>query len=108
MKTLTVISKKLAVLFAGLVICMLANATDVDEIPATIVAVDVPGNAVTLFDEGLGELKLQFAYDLRIQLMSGASGTIGNLRSGDGVTAVVDTGSQLVHAIYVVSEESAR
>lgn len=85
---------------------MQAKAADYNEIPATIVEVDVPGNAVVLFGLGFGEARYSFAYDLEIKLLGGAPGTINNLRSGDGVTALVDNGSGLVHALFVVSSDS--
>jgi hypothetical protein len=83
-----------------------AQAADYNEIPARIVAVDVPGNAVTLSALGFGEASYRFAFDLQIKLLGGANGTANNLRSGDGVTALVDEAGRVVHAIYVVSSDS--
>ncbi|MGB5325828.1 MAG: hypothetical protein WBN40_10450 [Pseudomonadales bacterium] len=106
MKYLLSNTRRLGMYAALLFAATTAQAADYNEIPAQIVDVDVQGNAVTLAALGFGEARYRFAFDLQIKLLGGENGTANNLRAGDGVTALVDEGDRLVHAIYVVSSEN--
>ena len=80
-----------------------ANAQSVDEIPATIIALNIADNNVTLGGLGLVETTYRMAFDIVIKLQDGSSGTANNLRKGDGVSALVAADGEVVHALYVVS-----
>lgn len=103
MKSIMLFIGRVAVALS-LLIGAAASASDFDEIPATIVAVDVPGNAVTLAGLGITEARYRLAFDVQIKLLSGATGTANNLRPGDGVTALVDDSGKVVHALFVVAK----
>ena len=80
-----------------------ANAQSVDEIPATIIALNIADNNVTLGGLGLVETTYRMAFDIVIKLQDGSSGTANKLRKGDGVSALVAADGEVVHALYVVS-----
>ena len=81
-----------------------ANAQSVDEIPATIIALNIADNNVTLGGLGLVETTYRMSFDIVIKLQDGSSGTANNLRKGDGVSALVAADRKVVHVLYVVSK----
>ena len=80
-----------------------ANAQSIDEIPATIIVLNIADNNVTLGGLGLVETTYRMAFDIVIKLQDGSSGTANNLRKGDGVSALVAADGKVVHALYIVS-----
>lgn len=80
------------------------SAQSIDELPAQIVAIDIAAKKVTLAALGMQASDFTLAFDVKIKLFNGDLGTVGNLRVGDGVTAVIDRSGSLVKALYVVSQ----
>lgn len=75
---------------------------DITEIVATIVKVDIEQSQVTLASKRFNEVPYRVAFDIRISLENGETAGVANLRKGNLVTAVVDSGSSVVHVIDVL------
>lgn len=75
---------------------------DTAEIVATIVKVDIEQSQITLASKRFSEVPYKVAFDIRISLENGETAGVANLRKGNLVTAVVDSGSSVVHVIDVL------
>lgn len=78
-----------------------ANA-ETTEVVAKIVKVDIEQSQITLGSKRYNEMPYKAAFDIRISLENGETAGVANLRKGDLVTAVVDSGSSVVHVIDVL------
>lgn len=79
-----------------------ADLANYKEIPATIVALNLEQQELTMAELGRPVSVYRLAFGIKIQLLSGDSGTASNLSEGDVVTAIVDRKGSAVHVIYVV------
>ena len=82
---------------------MVANANAADaEIAATVESIDVASNTVVLRAIDIPGISYTFAYDVRIRLLNGDQGAVGNVREGDVITALVDKSENIIEALFVV------
>ena len=91
---------KMMFLIGALSISAIAQA-EKTEFVASIDAVDVKNNVVTFSAKQFTRVDYTLAFDLSIRLENGDIGAAANLREGNLVTAVVDTGSGFVHFMQV-------
>ena len=76
----------------------------IEELPLSIASLDVVKNSVTLQGLEIPAREYRLAFDIEIRLLGGQSGTAGNLREGDWVTAIVDSATGVVHKLFVVGK----
>ena len=72
------------------------------EIAATVESIDVKSNKVVLNAIDIPSVSYTFSFDVRIRLKNGDSGTVGNVREGDVITALVDDSDNIIEALFVV------
>jgi len=75
-----------------------------DEIPVSIVALDVESNSVTLAGLGFPRKDYRMAFDIDIRMLGGESGAVSGLEINDVVTALVSSTDAVVHALHVVAK----
>ena len=85
----------------------MAQSSGVNELPAQIEAIDIEQQTLTLSALGRADADYSLAFGVTIKLIDGAIGTLGNLAEGDGVTALIDTASDQILEIYVVSQRGS-
>lgn len=75
-----------------------------DEIPVSIVSLDVESNTVTLAGLGFPRKEYRMAFDIDIRMLGGESGAVSGLEINDVVTALVSASDAVVHALHVVAK----